>query len=245
MEIVLSILSAKLLNSRSYFARLLPAQPCFLCGASSHVGLCCSACVGDLPHHAGPSCSVCAAPLPSGGVCGRCLQHPPAYTRTIAAFRYEFPLDSLIKALKFDEQLIVANFLADALAARISSIPDHLLALPLHPARLRERGFNQSQLLATRIAAVLQLPMLTGAASRVRDTPPQSTLPWWARSSNMRKAFALSPDLDVSDKHIAIVDDVMTTGASINALAQLLLDAGAREVSAWVVARTAPHRGKT
>jgi len=188
---------------------------------------------------------VCAAPIPSDGVCGRCLQHPPAYTRTVAAFRYEFPLDSLIKALKFDEQLIVANFLADALAARISSIPDHLLALPLHPARLRERGFNQSQLLATRIAAVLQLPLLTGAASRVRDTPPQSTLPWRARSSNMRKAFALSPDLDVRDKHVAIVDDVMTTGASIDALAHLLLDAGAKEVSAWVVARTVPHRGKS
>ncbi|MBA3023372.1 MAG: ComF family protein [Sideroxydans sp.] len=241
----MSILTAKLLNIRPYIARQLPAQPCFLCGASSHDGLCCAACVGDLPHHAGPSCSVCAAPLPSGGVCGRCLQHPPAYTRTIAAFRYEFPLDGLIKALKFDEQLILANFLADTLAARISSRPDCLLALPLHPARLRERGFNQSQLLASRIAAVLQLPSLTAAASRVRDTPPQSTLPWRSRSSNMRKAFALSPGLDVRDKHIAIVDDVMTSGASIDALAQLLLDAGARQVSAWVVARTVPHRGKT
>lgn len=240
----MSILTAKLLNSRPYIARLLPAQPCFLCGASSHDGLCCAACVGDLPHHAGPACKVCAAPLPSDGVCGRCLQHPPAYARTIAAFHYEFPLDSLIKALKFDEQLILANFLADTLATRISSIPDCLLALPLHPARLCERGFNQSQLLATRIAAVLQVPLLTGAASRVRDTPPQSTLTWRARGSNMRNAFALSPDLDVRDKHIAIVDDVMTSGASIDALAQLLRDAGAREVSAWVVARTVPHRGK-
>jgi ComF family protein len=245
MEIVLSILTAKFLNNRPYIARLLPAQPCFLCGASSHNGLCCAACVSDLPHHAGPACTVCAAPLPADEVCGRCLRHPPAYSRTIAAFRYEFPMDSLIKALKFNEQLIVANFLADALAARISSFPNHLLALPLHPARLRERGFNQSQLLAARIAAVLQLPLLADAASRVRDTPPQSTLPWRARSSNMRKAFALSPDLDVQDKHVAIVDDVMTTGASIDALAHLLLDAGAREVSAWVVARTVPHRGKT
>jgi ComF family protein len=173
------------------------------------------------------------------------LQHPPAYTQAIAAFRYESPLDSLIKALKFDERLILANFLADALAARITARPDHLLALPLHPARLRERGFNQSQLLAARLADALQLPLLSGAASRVRDTPPQSTLPWRARARNMRKAFALSPDLDVRDRHIAIVDDVMTSGASIDALARLLLDAGASKVSAWVVARTVPHRGRS
>lgn len=176
-------------------------------------------------------------------MCGRCLRHPPAYSRTIAAFRYEFPLDSMVKALKFDERLILANFLADALAARITSFPDYLLALPLHPARLRDRGFNQSQLIATRIAHTLQLPVLTGAALRIRDTPPQSSLPWRARNRNMRRAFALSPELDVQDKHIAIVDDVMTTGASIDALAGLLKQAGAREVSAWVVARTVPHRG--
>ena len=149
----------------------------------------------------------------------------------------------MVKALKFDERLILANFLADVLAARITSFPDFLFALPLHPARLRDRGFNQSQLIATRIARTLQLPVLTGAAFRIRDTPPQSSLPWRARNRNMRRAFALSPELDVRDKHIAIVDDVMTTGASIDALAGLLKQAGAREISAWVVARTVPHRG--
>ncbi|MDD2702077.1 MAG: ComF family protein [Sideroxydans sp.] len=244
MEAALSILTGSFLNIRPYFAHLLPAQPCFLCGSSCHDGLCCAACVNDLPHHTGPSCSVCAAPLPSGEVCGRCLQHPPAFSRTVAAFRYEFPLDSLIKALKFDEQLIVADFLADALAACIVSQPDHLLALPLHPARLRERGFNQSQLIAARLSRVLRLPLLTDAAIRIRNTPSQSSLPWRVRKRNMRKAFTIAPGFDVRDKHIAIVDDVMTTGASIDALAQLLKDAGAREVSAWVVARTMPHREK-
>lgn len=241
----LSILTAGFLNSSSYFARLLPAQPCFLCGASSHDGLCCAACASDLPRHIGPACIVCAAPLPSGEVCGHCLQHPPAYTRTVAAFRYEFPLDSLIKALKFDERLILADFLADALAASVTLHPDYLLALPLHPARLRERGFNQSQLIAARIARILQLPLLADAAFRVRDTPPQSSLPWRARKRNMSKAFALAPGIDVRGKHVAIVDDVMTTGASIDALAGLLKKAGASEVSAWVVARTLPHRGKS
>lgn len=244
MEGALSILPAGLLNIRPYFARLLPAQPCFLCGESSPDGLLCAACTRDLPHHAGPCCAVCAAPLPTGEVCGRCLRHPPAFTRTVAAFRYEFPLDSLIKALKFDERLILVNFLADALAGKVTEYPDFLLALPLHPARLRERAFNQSQLLAARLAHTLRLPLLNHAALRVRDTPPQSSLPWRARKRNMRKAFSLSPDIDVQDKHIAIVDDVMTTGASIDVLAGLLKKAGAREVSAWVVARTLPHRGK-
>jgi ComF family protein len=173
------------------------------------------------------------------------LQHPPAYSRTVAAFLYEFPLDSLIKALKFDERLIIANFLADALVGNISSRPDCLLALPLHPSRLRERGFNQSQLIAARIARTLRLPLLTDASFRVIDTPPQSSLPLRARKRNMRRAFVLAPDLDVQDKHFAIVDDVMTTGASIDALASLLMTAGAKEVSAWVVARTLPHRGKS
>lgn len=245
MEATLSILAEKLLNIRSYVAHLLPAQPCFLCGSPSHDGLCCAACFNDLPHHAGPSCPVCAVPLPSGEVCGRCLRHPPAFSRTVAAFRYEFPLDSLIKALKFDERLILANFLADALASRVQVRPDAILALPLHPSRLRERGFNQSQLLATRISQNLQLPLLTHSAFRVRDTPPQSSLPWQARKRNVRKAFALAHHLDVRDKHIAIVDDVMTTGASINALADLLKQAGAKEISAWVVARTVPHHEAT
>lgn len=243
MEAMLSILTAGLLNIRAYSARLLPAQPCFLCGAPSYAGVCCAACVSDLPHHTGPACAICAVPLPADGVCGRCLRHPPAYARTVAAFRYEFPLDSLIKALKFDERLILANFLAEALAARITARPDCVLALPLHPARLRARGFNQSHLLAARIASLLRLPMLAGAAFRIRNTLPQSTLPWRARAGNMRKAFALSANLDVRNKHVAIVDDVMTSGASIDALARLLLEAGAREVSAWVVARTVAHRG--
>jgi ComF family protein len=148
----------------------------------------------------------------------------------------------LIKGLKFDERLIIANFLADALAASVTSHPDCLIALPLHPSRLRERGFNQSQLIAARIAHTLQLPLLASASFRIRDTPPQSSLPWRERKRNMHKAFVLAPDLDVLDKHIAIVDDVMTTGASIDALANLLKNAGAKEVSAWVVARTMPHR---
>jgi len=180
--------------------------------------------------------------MPTGEVCGRCLRHPPAFARTTAAFRYEFPVDGMVKALKFDERLILADFLAAALASRVRTRPDAMLALPLHPLRLRERGFNQSQLLAASLARILGIPLLANGASRVRDTPPQSSLPWRARLRNMRSAFSIAADLEVHGRHIAIVDDVMTTGATIDALARLLIQAGAQEVSAWVVARTVPHR---
>jgi ComF family protein len=180
--------------------------------------------------------------LPAHGVCGRCLRSPPAFAHTVAAFRYAFPLDRMIRALKFDECLIIADFLADALAARVEEKPDLLIPLPLHPARLRERGFNQSHLLATRLARTLRIPLLAHAATRVRDTLPQSSLPWRKRGKNMKHAFALATGTDVRGMHVAIVDDVMTTGATMDALARVLRQGGAEKVSAWVVARTFPGR---
>lgn len=237
------ILSHHPLNIGATFEHLLPAQPCYLCGAPTHDGLCCAACRAELPHHTAPYCKACALPLPAQGVCGRCLRTPPAFTHTIAAFRYAFPLDRMIRALKFDECLILADFLADAIAVRINERPDLLIPLPLHPARLRERGFNQSHLLATQLSRTLHIPLLAHAATRVRDTLPQSSLPWRERGKNMQRAFDLTAGTEVIGKHIAIVDDVMTTGASIEALARTLRRAGARQVSAWVVARTMPYRG--
>jgi len=241
----LSILTGHSLNIRSFIARLLPAQPCLLCGVMSDDGLCCAACRAALPYLDAEVCPVCAHPVPDGAICGQCLQHPPAFDHTVAAFAYRFPLDQLVKALKFREHLILVNFLADALAARIRQGTDAVMALPLHPLRLRNRGFNQSQLLAARIAQQFKLPLLTGCVERVRDTPPQSSLPWQARAKNMRSAFAVTCDREIQGKHIAIVDDVMTSGASLNAMAKGLKQAGAREVSAWVVARTLPHADQT
>lgn len=219
----------------------MPAQPCLLCGADSHAGLCCSACAADLPRLPLAHCPICGLPAPAGSVCGECLRQPPPFEHTVAAFRYGFPVDKLIQALKFHEHLVLVNYLADALSQRIATRPDCIVALPLHPARLRERGFNQSLLLARRIGRKLDLPLLAAACERVRNTPPQSSLPWKERDKNMRQAFVCKPDAGVRGKHVAIVDDVMTTGASIGELARALKRAGASEVSAWVVARTLPH----
>lgn len=240
-DAALSIPEGRLPDIYPFIERWLPAQPCLLCGAMSGDGLCCAACRATLPGPAGEACPVCARPAPGGAVCGECLRHPPPYDLAVAAFAYRFPVDRLIKSLKFREHLILANFLADALAPRIREQADGILALPLHPARLRQRGFNQSQLLAARIARSLRSPLLNDVVRRVRDTPPQSSLPWQARAGNMHGAFAVVRGDAVRGRHIAIVDDVMTSGSSLGALATALKQAGASKVSAWVVARTLPH----
>lgn len=230
------------LNICVLIRRLLPAQPCLLCGAPSQDAAWCDACDASLPCLDAACCPVCALPTLDGAVCGHCLRQPPHFKRTVASYAYAFPLDKLVLALKYGEKLHLANDLGEKLARRVTVLADCIVAMPLHPARLRERGFNQSLQLARRIGKQLALPVLPSACRRVRNTPSQSTLPWKARSKNIRKAFICSAE--VAGKHVAVVDDVMTTGATLNALALALLDAGATEVSAWVVARTLPHTAK-
>jgi ComF family protein len=238
----LSILTRLFFNICSNIAQLLPAQSCLLCGAYSQSGAWCAACDAALPYLNAPHCPVCALPTWDGATCGQCLQHPPHFRHTVAVYSYAFPLDKLVLAFKYGEKFYLANSLGDRLAQRVTVRPDCLVAMPLHPARLRERGFNQSLQLARRIGQQLDLPVLPYACQRVRNTPSQSTLPWKERNKNMRKAFSCTAE--VAGKHIAVVDDVMTTGATLNELALTLLNAGASQVSAWVVARTLPHTGK-
>lgn len=222
-------------------AGLLPAQPCLLCGAMSHEGVCCRACREGLPHLAAERCPVCALPVAGGRVCGHCLHKPPAFVLTVASYRYAYPLDRLIQAFKFGERLQLASMFAETLAGQVGELPDAILPMPLHPARLRERGFNQSLELARALSGRLGLPLLVEAASRLRDTAPQSGLQWKSRRKNVRKAFGCTDQ--VAGRHVALVDDVMTTGATLNELAHTVKAAGASKVSVWVVARTLPSSG--
>ena len=216
----------------------LPAQPCILCGSMSQAGIWCEACDAALPYHNAPHCPVCARLTPHGEVCGHCLKKPPVFTRTTAAFGYSFPVDRLIQLMKYREQLALAQTFAEKLLQRIdkSNLPDYVIAMPLHPAKLKSRGFNQAQLIAAPLAKSLHLPLLNHACHRLRDTPSQTSLPWKERSKNMRGAFDC--DMDLSEKHVALVDDVLTTGASMNALAEAVQKMGADKISAWVIART-------
>mgnify|MGYP005813822115 CR=1 FL=1 len=235
----MSILTDKFLNIGSIIEQISPAQPCLLCGAFSHDGPWCKACDASLPYLDAACCPQCALPTLHGAICGRCLKHKWQFDRTVAVFAYAFPLDKLVQALKFGERLLLAESLAKRLAMRVVVRPDCIAPMPLHAARTRERGFNQSLELARCIAHRLGIPLLPHACERVRDTPPQSALAWKDRKRNVRKAFACTQDF--SGKHVAVVDDVMTSGASLHEVATALRRAGACEVSAWVVARTLPH----
>jgi ComF family protein len=227
------------MNIRSIFNRVF-AKHCLLCGALSDSPPLCVACRSDLPWHRQPQCPQCATPTPGGEVCGACLQHPPAFDRTHAALAYAFPVDRLIPRLKYHAQLAIVPALGDCLAEAVTPHPrpDRLIPMPLHTQRIRERGFNHASEIAREVARRLALPLDLASCQRIRDTPPQMGLKHDARRRNVRGAFACSGE--VQGQHIALIDDVMTTGTSLDELAATLKRAGAREVSCWVVARTLP-----
>ena len=202
----------------------------------------CSACLRDLPALP-PACPTCAMPSPAGAVCGACIARPPSFDRTIAVWRYTFPLDRLVLALKFHAKFSLAPFLARRLAdgfrgARVSDAPDLLIPMPLHRTRLAERGFNQSAQIGRPLARLLGRELQTGGVTRVRPTASQTELDPRDRRRNVRGAFAC--DIDLSGRRVAVVDDVMTTGASLDELARVLKRAGAAEVLNLVVARAYP-----
>jgi hypothetical protein len=130
------------LNIRKGIERFLPAQLCVLCGTMSHDGLWCGPCDQALPYLDTPLCPTCALPTPAGEICGQCLKHPPMFKNTVAVFGYSFPLDKLIQAMKYGEQLSLANAFAKRLKLCIDkhALPDYLIPMPLHPVKLRERA---------------------------------------------------------------------------------------------------------
>lgn len=213
---------------------------CYLCRGASDDGVLCAPCREDLPRLPQPLCPRCALPMAAAAVCGRCLADPPAYDATVAVFDYAFPVDTLIQGLKFRGELALAPLLGDGLADKIAAgaIPAVGLVIPapMHADRVAQRGFNQAMEIARRVAARLQIPLCADLCVRVRATPPQTELPWKGRRDNVRGAFRCrgTPRANA----VAVVDDVMTTGATMNEIAATLKEAGATRVVNWVVART-------
>ena len=218
----------------------LPSR-CLLCGAAAGDALACPGCRNEMPRLVS-ACPRCALPTRDDAVCGDCFVKPPPLREAIAAFRYAFPVDRMVQALKYGGELAVADWFGAALARAVAHRHDPrapgagvIIALPLAPARQRHRGFNHAREIARCVAADLDL-RCTGGLRRTRDTPPQASLPWAARARNMRGAFTATRRFD--GQRVALVDDVMTTGATLHAAARALRHAGAASVDAWVVART-------
>jgi len=212
---------------------------CYLCrGAADGGQPLCAPCLADLPRLGGPRCPRCALPSPAAALCGGCLARPPHYDASFAALEYRFPADVLIQGLKYRAELALAPVLAALLGKALPAEEriDIALPVPLSSARLRERGYNQAMEIARTLPGRHRLePAL---CERVRDTRAQSELPWSERVRNLRGAFRCERALD--GLTLAVVDDVMTTGATLDAVAAALKRAGAARVVNWVVARTLP-----
>lgn len=224
--------------------RLLYNPFCLLCGQHSETGReLCAACAQELSwnRHA---CGRCAAPLPTEAgtsICGSCLKSPPPWDAAASPLLYAWPLDQLLQCFKFNRDLatgrLLGMLLADFLAADRIVKPDLLIPVPLHATRLRERGFNQALELAQPVSQRLHLPIADRICFRKKNTAVQSRLDAGERRRNLRNAFAIRHSL--AGVHIAILDDVMTTGATFAALTKTFRHGGAATVQVWSLARAA------
>ena len=219
-------------------ARMVFPPRCLLCGETGVNGRdLCPACAEALPWNAS-ACLRCALPLPIPGLCGACLQKPPPMGETHAVFVYGFPLDRLVPRFKFHRDLAAGRLMADLMAGALASAPrpDALVPVPLHARRIRQRGYDQALELARPLAATLALPLRADLLQRIRATAAQSELDAGQRRRNLARAFAVA-DQAALPAHVALVDDVMTTGATLAAAAHALRAAGVERVDAWVCAR--------
>ena len=230
--------------------RLLLPQTCVLCSLPSENAPVCPDCAADLPVPAGLQCSRCALPLQhypnsTAAACPDCAHHTPAFDTAVAAWSYSFPVDALIQDFKYGHHLYLAGFFGQHLAQTLKRQwhmqpdciqPDLIIPMPLHANRLKSRGFNQAAEIARHVSKHVAIPWCTRSLIRLHDTAPQAGLHRNERWSNLRGAFACPAPLQ--DARILLIDDVLTTGASLSACAEVLRHAGASRVDVAVIART-------
>ncbi len=216
--------------------------PCLLCGKadSGRLGIC-YACTQALPHNL-LACRRCALPIPDTSqaqLCGQCLASPPFCSQAQVPYIYAAPLDGLITALKFRQQLhcarLLGGLLAQHLQEHLQPYPECIVPVPLHPSRLRQRGYNQALELAQPLSQSLGIRLEKTLVQRVRQTRPQTELKLASRAANLHQAFRLKRS--VNYRHIALVDDVITSGHTVNALAYEFLKQGVEKVEVWAIAR--------
>lgn len=218
---------------------------CVLCAKRGQLPLLdlCAACEADLPANT-PACPVCAQPLSGESAatlqCGACLRRSPLVDASYCPFRYAYPLDHLVRGMKYQGAVAQGRVLSELLARRIqatrtAALPDLIVPVPLAQRRFRERGYNQAIELARHVGKRLKIPIRADLVVRTRETREQAALNKRERRRNIRGAFAAAGKL--SAVHVAIVDDVITTGSTVNELAKVLRQAGAEKVEVWAIAR--------
>ena len=224
-------------------SNLLPLRfsHCRLCaGLADQPGSLCRACLADMPHNHHP-CPRCGAVLSQSTTtpCGECQRQPPHFDHAHIPYRYAPPLIPFITSLKFHGRLADARLLGNLFLASLATasypLPECLIPVPLHPIRLRERGFNQAVELARPLSKKLHLPLEAHALQRCRHTRPQSELSGATRRRNLRHAFR--PDAPLPYQHVALIDDVVTTGSTLNELARVLRQSGVKTIQIWAIAR--------
>ncbi len=230
--------------------RIFPGR-CILClGYTRITDDICHSCREDLPW-LGPQCSRCAMPLANPSMCGQCLQSPPTFDECRAAWEYGYPVDQLISRFKYQGRRLEGELLSrlalDALLPHVKEKPDVIVPIPMHWRRRLQRGFNQADLIARHWSTALNIP-LSSALYRQRYNPPQQGLSAKQRRRNLQSAFAIREcsrrllpvhlQRPFQNKHVALVDDVVTTSATANSAAAILRKAGAERVSVWCLART-------
>jgi len=221
-------------------------QSCLLCDETTDAPYpICTACETELPW-LGEQCQQCALPLAMSGLhCAQCERQSPAFDAVVAPWLYQFPIDSLVTRFKHQGNWPMGRLMAQLLGQFVQHRfdedlprPDFLLPVPLATKRQRQRGYNQAAMLADWMGKQLQLPVQDRLVLRTLETPTQQGLDAKARKRNLRGAFALADEDSVIDKHIALVDDVLTTGSTADVIARLLIKAGAKRVDVYCLART-------
>lgn len=224
---------------------MLTRRVCSLCGevGADRRGSLCWGCRADLPVRQDPARCPCGG-APRASACPRCLSRALAFDDCVAACAYRYPVDLMIKKIKYQGRLDLIPPLADLLAERIDftnmAMPECLLPVPLHAARFRQRGFNQAGEIARALARRLPAPVAQGRARRHRATAQQHALSPAQRRVNVRGAFSISKS--ISYNRIALIDDVVTTGATVGELARLLKRNGVEQVQVWSLAQAVPSR---
>lgn len=231
-------------SCRRGLARALFPANCVLCAGAGDDDIdLCRGCAADLPRNE-PACLVCAEPLAAASTeprtCGACLHDPPPFGRSFVPFRYAYPLDHLVRGLKFRNELacgrVLGQLFARSVLARGQTLPEAIIPVPLARRRYRQRGYNQAGELALAIRRATGVAVMSDVAIRQRETAEQAGLDSKARRRNVTGAFATLAPLHA--RHVAILDDVVTTGSTVRELAAVLRQAGAQQIEVWAIART-------